>query len=132
VVVRMMDESPGDANPVAILEHLLTLEPGYRNAHFLKASRDFYEADWDYELVERIETEFAKDFRAVAAKIEAAWGKPDYLGHRDDSEFPEFYTVEELCYWRKGEVLALVWWEHQEKEVPVLLALGVFRPEDLL
>lgn len=121
-----------DSDPVVILEHLLTLEPGYRNAHFLKVSRDFWDSDWSYELVEGIEAEFASELRAVVARIEAAWGKADFLGHRDDSEFPEFYTVEELGYWRKGEVIAMAWWEHQDKEVPVLLGLGIFTPEDLL
>ena len=120
-----------DFNPIAILEHLLQKEPGYRNAHFVRASRDFWEPDWTYEQVEAIETEFAAEFRSIAAKIETMWGKPDFIGHRDNSEFPEFYTVEELCYWRKGNVLAMVWWEHQEKEVPVLLGLGVFTPEEL-
>ena len=118
-------------DPVAILERLLGEKPGYQNAHFLKVSRDFWESDWTYEQVEAIETEFAREFRSVAAQVEAAWGKPEFIGHRDDSPFPAFYTVEELCYWRKADVLAMVWWEHQEKEVPVLLGLGVFTPEDL-
>jgi hypothetical protein len=120
-----------NANPVSILERLLELTPGYQNAHFLKASRDFWEPDWTYEQVEAIEAEFASELRSVATTIEKAWGKPDFIGHRDDSEFPEFYTVEELCYWRKGNVLAMVWWEHQDKEVPVLLGLGVFTEDDL-
>lgn len=118
-------------DPVAILGRLLTQEPGPRNAHYLKASRDFFEADWTYEEVEAIEAEFARDFRAVAAQVEAAWGPPDFIGHRNDSEFPEFYTVEEFCYWRRGNVLAMIWWEHQDKEVPVLLALAVLSPEDI-
>jgi hypothetical protein len=120
-----------DANPISILERLLELEPGYQNAHFLKASRDFWDSDWTYEQVEAIEAEFASELRSVAAKIEKAWGKPDFIGHRDNSEFPDFYTVEELGYWRKGDILAMVWWEHQDKEVPVLLGLGVFREDDL-
>jgi hypothetical protein len=121
-----------DSDPIAIFQRLLALDPGYQNAHFLKASRDFWDSDWTYEQVETIESEFSKELRSVAERIEAVWGKPDFIGHRDDSEFPDFYTVEELCYWRKGEVLAMVWWEHQEKEVPVLLGLGVFAPEQLL
>jgi hypothetical protein len=120
-----------DPSPIAILERLLKQEPGYRNAHFLKASRDFWESDWTYEQVEAIEAEFASELRSIAAEIETAWGKPDFIGHRDDSEFPDFYAVEELCYWRKGDLVAMIWWEHQEKEVPVLLGLGVFTPEDL-
>lgn len=118
-------------DPVALLEQMLTLEPGPQNAHYLKASRDFFDDDWTGEEVEAIEAEFARDFRAVGARIEAAWGPPAFLGHREDSEFPEFYTAEELCYWRRGEVLAMVWWEHQDEEAPVLLTLAVIRPEDV-
>jgi hypothetical protein len=43
----------------------------------------------------------------------------------------QFYTAEELCYWRRGDLLAMIWWEHQDKEVPVLLTLAVLRLEDV-
>src|SRR5262249_26196774 len=117
-------------DPVALLQQLLTQKPP-RKAHYLKASRDFYDADWTYEEVQAIEAEFAKDFRAVAAQVEAAWGPPAFIGHRNDSEFPEFYTAEEFCYWRRGDLLAMIWWEHQDKEVPVLLTLAVLTAEDV-
>ncbi len=120
-----------DEDPVAILERLLSQEPGARKTHYLKASRDFFDADWTYDEVQAIEADFARDLRAVAAQVEAVWGPPVFMGHRDDSEFPEFYTVEELCYWRRGDLLAMIWWEHQDKEVPVLLALAVLTPENV-
>lgn len=118
-------------DPVAILEGLLTQAPGLRNVHHLKASRDFFDEDWTYEEVAAIEAEFARDFRAAAARVEAAWGRPAFIGHRDDSEFPEFYVAEELAYWRRGDVLALVWWEHQDKGLPVLLTLAVLAPDEM-
>jgi hypothetical protein len=120
-----------EEDPVAILERLLSREPGPRNAHYLKASRDFFAGDWTYADVRAIETQFARDFRAVAARVEGAWGPPDFIGHRTDSDFPDFYTFEELCYWRKGDRLAMVWWEHQDKELPVLLTLAVMTPEQI-
>jgi hypothetical protein len=112
-------------DPVALLEHLLAQEPSSQNVHFLKGSRDFFEPDWTYEEMGAIEAEFARDLRAVAARVAAVWGAPDFIGHRSESEFPTFYTAEEMCYWRRGSVLAMIWWEHQDKEVPVLLALAV-------
>lgn len=118
-------------DPVAILERLLTQQPGTRNAHFLKASRDFFDADWTYEEVQAIEAEFAQNFRAVVAQVEKAWGPPDFIGQRTESEYPEFYTVEEFSYWKRGDRLAMVWWERQDKEVPICLALAVLRPEDI-
>jgi len=118
-------------DPVPVLERLLTQEPGPQNVHRLKASRDFFDAGWTYEEVAAIEAEFARDFWAVAAQVEAAWGPPAFIGHRDGSEFPAFYVAEELAYWRRGNLLALVWWEHQDKEVPVLLTLAVLAPEDV-
>ena len=121
-----------EANPVQILEQLLAQEPGPQNVHHLKASRDFYDADWTYEEMQAIEAEFARDFRIVAAEVEAAWGPPEYIGHRDRSPFPEFYTAEDLCYWRRGNLLAMIWWEHQDKEVPVLLTLAVLSPDDVV
>lgn len=60
-----------------------------------------------------------------------AWGPPDFIGQRADSEFPQFYTAEQLCYWGRGDVVAMIWWEHQDEEVPVLLTLAVLTPEDV-
>lgn len=118
-------------DPVAILKRLLTQKPGPRNVYHLKWSRDFFDADWTYEEVAAIEADFARQFQAPAARIEAAWGPPEFIGHRAQSAFPEFYVAEELAYWRRGDVFALVWWEHQDKEVPVLLTLAVRTPEDI-
>lgn len=118
-------------NPVAILEQLLVKEPGPRNTHYFNASRDFFDGELTYEEIRAIEAEFAREFRAVAAQVEEAWGPPDFIGLRGDSEFPKFYTAEELCYWRRDDVLAMIWWEHQDKEVPVLLTLAVLTPDDV-
>jgi hypothetical protein len=117
--------------PIVILGRLLTQEPGPRNAHYLRASRDFFDGDLSYEEVQAIEAEFARDFRAVAAQVAAAWGPPDFIGHHTESEFPRFYTAEEFCYWRRGDRLAMIWWEHHDKEVPVLLTLAVFTAEQM-
>jgi hypothetical protein len=118
-------------SPVAILEGMLKREPGPQNAYYLKASRDFYKCDWTYEDVEAIEREFAQDFRSVATTVADAWGPPDFIGPRSQSDYPLWYVAEDLCYWKKGDRLAMIWWEHQDKEVPVLLTLAVMRPEDL-
>jgi hypothetical protein len=120
-----------DESPVTLLEDLLTREPGPENAHYLKTSRDFFGDDWTYEEMQAVEEEFAQDFRTAAARVEAVWGPPDFLGTRAESEFPEFYTAEEFCYWRKGDRLAMIWWEHQDKEAPVCLTLAALTPEDL-
>jgi hypothetical protein len=84
-----------------------------------------------YEDMQAIEAEFARDCWGVAARVAKAWGPPDFMGHRNDSEFPEFYTAEELCYWRRGDLPALIWWEHQDKEVAVLLTPAVLKPEEV-
>jgi hypothetical protein len=47
------------------------------------------------------------------------------IDHRSDSEFSEFDIVEVLCYWRKGDRLAMIWCEHQDMELPVSVALAV-------
>jgi len=126
------EEGVMSKNPVAVFEELLTQPPGFRNSYYLKASRDFYGCDQTYEAVRVIEQEFARAFRAVVEEVEAAWGPPDFLGHRSESPFPEWSVAEELCFWRKGDRLAMIWWEHQDKEVPVLLTLAVLKPEQLL
>jgi hypothetical protein len=117
---------------VAIFERLLAGEPGFQHTHFLKASRHFFDNDLPYDEIEVIEAEFAREFRVVAATVESAWGPPEFIGHREESKFPEFYTVEELCYWTKSDRLAMIWWEHQDREVPVLLALAVVTEEQVL
>ena len=94
---------------VAAFERLLAQEPVQRKPHYLKASRDFWDADWTYEEVEAIEAEFARELRLVAAKVEAAWGPPEFIGHRDNSPFSHFYIFEELCYWKRDGLLAIIW-----------------------
>lgn len=93
------------ADAIAILERLLTQEPVPENVHYLKESRDFFDAEWTYQEMEAIEAELAREFRLVAAEVEKAWGPPDFIGCREESEFPEFYPAEELCYWRRGDVV---------------------------
>jgi hypothetical protein len=117
--------------PVRILERLLHKKPGPKNVHYLRASRDFYASDWTYKEMQAIEKEFAREFRSAAAQVEAAWGPPDFMGPRVQSEFPEWYVAQELCYWKRGDRLALIWWEHQDKELPVLLVLAVMTAEQL-
>jgi hypothetical protein len=117
-------------DPIAILERLLRERPAEKNVHYLKASRDFSDTGWTYEEMGAIEDEFAHDLRTVAERISADWGPPEFLGHRCESAFPEFYVVEEFCYWQRDGLLAMVWWEHQDKEVPVLLAVAVVAPDD--
>jgi hypothetical protein len=118
-------------NPITIFESLLSQLPGMRNVHYPKASRDFYADDWTFEDVVAIEAEFARDLQAIAAKVEGVWGPPEFIGPREDSGFPDFFIAEELAYWRKGDVLAIIWWEHQDKEVPVMLVQAVLTPGQL-
>jgi hypothetical protein len=99
-------------DPLEIFDRLLVGKPGLRNRHHLSNSRDFYESDWTYEEMLAIEVQFAEAFRSVAARVQAKWGPPDFIGPRAKSQFPEFYVAEELCYWKKGDVLAIIWWEH--------------------
>ncbi len=117
-------------HPIVIMKRLLAQQPGPQNIYHLKASRDFFDDDWAYEDVADIEAEFAQDFRYVAAQLEAEWGPPEFIGSRHESDFPEFYVASELAYWRKGHLLAIIWWEHQDREVPVLLTLAVMTPSD--
>jgi hypothetical protein len=119
-------------DPVAVFEELLTQTPGFQNSHYLKASRDFYGRDQTYEAVRVVEQEFARAFRAVVEEVEAVWGPPEFIGHRSESPFAEWHVAEELCFWRKEDRLAMIWWEHQDKELPVLLILAVLKPEHLL
>ena len=118
-------------DPVAVFEELLTQTPGFRNSHYWKASRDFYGCNQTYEAVRVIEQEFARAFRAAVDEVEAVWGPPEFIGHRSESPFPEWYVAEELCFWRKADRLAMIWWEHRDKEAPVLLILAVLKPEHL-
>lgn len=116
---------------VAILERLLNQEGGFPVTHCLKSSRDFYDADWTFEEVNSIEAEFDREFQAVASQVEADWGVPDFIGRGTESEFRELCMAEELCYWRKGEKLAVIWWEHQDKELPFTLTCAVICPEKI-
>ncbi|MFO0956261.1 MAG: hypothetical protein U0800_02210 [Isosphaeraceae bacterium] len=111
--------------PSAILERLLAQDVGQREVYYLKLSRDFFDGDWTYEEMADIEADFERDFRAAVEQISTVWGAPAFTGDRTHSNFPDFFEAAELAYWRQGNRLALIWWDHPDKELPVVLALEV-------
>jgi hypothetical protein len=128
-IMNKKKESP--LSPVKIFDRLLARKSGTRRVHYLTKSRDFFDCDWTYKDVEKIEREFGRELRRVAAEVETVWGTPAFLGRRERSRFANWWVAEELCYWKKGRVFAVIWWEHQDKELPVILAMGVFGTKEL-
>ena len=110
-------------SPVTILERLLAQPAYFQNMHRLRESRSFWDDDWTYEEMDALAHQFAADYRALVAEVRAVWGPPDFSGDFDTPGFPGWCLASELTYWRKGNRLACVWWEHCDKEDPFALVL---------
>ncbi len=114
---------------IGTLEELLATPDAERKIAVLRASRDFYECDWEPEEVEEIEDEFEALYRNAVARAEAAWGPPDFAGAYSAEGFPVWCNGEHATYWRRGGRLAAVWWSHQDKELPVMVEAFVCSPD---
>lgn len=94
----------------------------------IKVSRDFWDEDWTYEEQEAIRDEFCEEFRAVSDEIARAWGPPNYVGEPERRPYPGLPGGQEVAYWRRGDCLAGVCWDHQDKEFPFILNLVALGP----
>jgi hypothetical protein len=101
------------------LEGLLAEAPGRLVA--LAESRDFWDEDWTYEEVEALEAAMAVQFLRVEEHLTGVWGPPSFAGKLGSRGFPVWCPGMRLAYWHRRERIAAVWWEHQDKEAPILL-----------
>lgn len=77
--------------------------------------------------------DFAESLLDLAtAHAQLEWGEPDYRLTSEDAEVPawvddlERYPVS-LVGWRRGKKVAFVYWEQEDREIPVFVYLGVVR-----
>lgn len=117
--------------PLSVLDRLLAQPPGDQLPYCLRFSRDNFRSDLTDTEMEQIEAEYSREFWELAAQVAATWGLPDFIGHRNESPYTDHWA-EEFCYWRRENLLAMLWWEHQDKEVPVALMAGVMTEDELL
>lgn len=95
----------------------------------LRESPDFFWPPWwEPEQIAAVEDEYVKLDRAAVAELGAAWGEPDLSARRGRRGSP-WCTGEEVSGWRRGGRRACVWWGHEDKELPVVLEVGVVPPE---
>lgn len=91
------------------------------------ASRDFF-ADRSDELTRAAMQEAREYYLAVVAEVIATWGEPDFIGDPINSEFKRVGMAIRVAYWRRGEFLACVWYEHEDTELPVVVVLAAIHP----
>ena len=111
------------------LEALLSRSPAESAQEELRVSRDFWDSDWEVEEMERLEEEFRFDYARSAEQVRAAWGTPVFSGTWEDDGFPEWAICLEMTVWRRGAFLAYVGFEHQDKELPIMVTVGVKRED---
>jgi len=112
---------------------------------YLVVSRDFY-FESSYEAQENVARQLLEHFGSTVRRVEESWGPPDFL----TTEFPGFDyddadtgPLHERLYWSgamavaiwlRGEFVAYVEVEHQDKDLPMMLILGAshYRPADAI
>lgn len=124
------DETPlWEGDPAEKLEELLTETPGAM--HSVKESRSFWDDPATDEEMEALYEEYAEIYRRTVERVRARWGEPDFEGDGDEEEFPHWTGAMEVAIWRRGNLWAMVFWDHQDREIPVRVVLRAYTDEEI-
>lgn len=130
----LLPEDPWSSNSWNQIDHFKCVTNQHEHVLFYAVSQDFYSVDYDaYFAVER---SYRQRFEQIVNTVASAWGKPRAIIYDLPTQAAD--TDNEQClerdiYWRGG--LALAYWcrgdsvayieiEHQDKELPLFLLLG--------
>lgn len=113
-----------DAHPIEILESLMENGPANASQHALFVSQDFWAVD-EQEKIESTTRQFIAKYESVCELITEKWGTADYVGSWSDSGFPDWSDDTLLSYWHKGDVLAYAAFRHDDKELPMMVVVGI-------
>jgi hypothetical protein len=106
-----------------ILNHFLN-EGGNRE-HILEESRDWWDNDWEAEEFDAVYEEMVEKMVQLAVEISDFWGPPTYETGDEPLEVPLESFGDEVAVWARGERYAYVAVRHEDKELPILLLVGV-------
>jgi len=93
--------------------------------HLLRETRDFWEADWDYDEMDALYGELVEEMEDLVADLTAVWGEPEFHGRWDDDDYPEWAFHDRIAFWQREGRYAYVAVRHEDKELPIELVLGV-------
>jgi hypothetical protein len=101
------------------------LAAGENQEHVLEESRDFWDDDWDYEEMDEIFDGLVLKWEKLVSEITSAWGPPLQAGSADEVDFPWSVLGDRIAVWSRDDRFAYVAVRHEDKELPMLLLLGV-------
>lgn len=90
---------------------------------YLYVSRDFWNADWTYEEMERIHDEFEGHYDRLVEQYSSILGPPDFSSDWGVDGYPEYQGTGNLVYWNNPAGRIQVEFDHQDKEAPVWVRL---------
>jgi hypothetical protein len=108
---------------IDILQTLLA--GGDNQEHVLEESRDFWDDDWDYDEMEAIFDALVLKWEKLVSEIAAVWGSPMQAGSGDEVDFPWSVLGNRIAVWPHDDRFAYAAVRHEDKELPMLLLLGV-------
>lgn len=114
----------------ALLNRLLQEAPGTADV-FLQKSRAFWDGDWTAAEMEALEREFRARYATEVAQARSVLGEPTFAGSYEEADFPDWCPGTDVSYWDRGDRIAYLWWEHQDKELPFLLVAGAKTKDEL-
>jgi hypothetical protein len=102
-------------------------QPGWGSIQVVQESKDFF----DYrrqKLIEGTVAQYTAQAREILVELEPVWGPPQFAGEveeRAETEWAYWRGFRWMACWVRGGSLAFVAVSHEDKELPVMLLLGV-------
>ena len=104
-------------DPTDILDQLIATAESL-SEHYIKVSRDFWNANPDEQEYNTLDAELRQEYEALARQIARVWGPAAFQGNWESDSFPVWYDALEMTYWLRGNHIAFVAYCHSDKELP--------------
>jgi len=95
---------------------------------YLAVSNGFWEPE-EQEEYESILGTYSKFFAEISARIAKVVGEPTLRAKCDEDDFPEWALGLEVVAWTKAKVPFYLRLEHEDREVPIIVALAPMSDE---
>lgn len=130
--VEVEVEAPGgaDENPLEILSLLLEQVPDAQQYCYAQSS-GFWDEQADDEQLEDLYAEYEGRYRSLVDDVTRAWGAPEVLAPESESELTSWTGASDISLWKRDLGFAVVWWEHQDREMPVRLMLSAMSLDEV-
>ncbi len=112
-----------------------TLELVFNDAHrlerlqeMLAISRDFWDG-FEPEEYRSVQMEYETIFRDRLAECQVELGRPDFFGEWDAPGYPDEAMATPIAIWELDEIRIQLEYDHQDKEVPIIVRITTLAPE---